>query len=162
MSRGKYYNAEEMMLIYALKRFKDANGTNPTLVTQIITNLTGRPTTGVNTMLSRITPPKEGWLVVDLILNDPTPKETEPAPKKELADYLGQIVRVKCYTITAYGAFCQILGTEHQALLHVSKISDDFIADVSEFIKIGQEFDALVIEGAVPGKFSLDIRNMAI
>lgn len=160
MSRGKYYSAEEMMLLYALKRFRDANNTNPTLVNQILVNLTGRPSSGITNMLSRITPPKEGWLVVDLILNEPEP-QPNPEPK-ELADYLGRIVRVKCYTLTAYGAFCQILGTEHQALLHVSKISDDFVADVSEFIKIGQEFDALVIEGAVPGKYSLDIRNMTI
>ena len=160
MSRGKHYTPEELMLFHALKRFKEANNTSAATVNQILISLTSRPASGVTNMLSRISPPKEGWLVVDLILDDPEP-ELPPAPKT-LADYLGHEVLVKCYSITAYGAFCHIIGTDVQALLHVSKVSEEYVSDISDYVKIGQEFPALVIKSQVPGKYALDIRNITI
>mmetsp|Transcript_40839 Transcript_40839/g.95818 ORF Transcript_40839/g.95818 Transcript_40839/m.95818 type:complete len:309 (-) Transcript_40839:66-992(-) len=51
---------------------------------------------------------------------------------------VGQEVTGKVKTITSYGAFVNI-GYASDALLHISRMSDDFVSDVNEVVKEGQE-----------------------
>lgn len=50
----------------------------------------------------------------------------------------------KVKTITAYGAFVDI-GYASDGLVHISRISDTFVADVNEILKAGEEVNVRVL-----------------
>lgn len=57
---------------------------------------------------------------------------------------IGTTVKGKVKTITAYGAFVDI-GSSTDALLHVSRLSDDFVSNVEDVISKGQEVEVRII-----------------
>lgn len=62
-----------------------------------------------------------------------SPKETKP-----LSEFsVGSMVEGKVKTITPYGAFIDI-GASTDALLHVSRMSDDFVSNVEDIVKVGE------------------------
>jgi len=73
--------------------------------------------------------------------------------RSDLADALvqGSLVRGKVSRIEKFGAFVEITkGLE--GLIHVSNLSRKRIDDVNEFLKVGQEVEALVLEVKEGGK----------
>jgi len=63
----------------------------------------------------------------------------------ELKDLeIGAEVPAKVKTVTAYGAFLDI-GAKSDALVHVSRLSDDFVANVADVVKQGDEITVRII-----------------
>mmetsp|Transcript_19124 Transcript_19124/g.28995 ORF Transcript_19124/g.28995 Transcript_19124/m.28995 type:complete len:399 (-) Transcript_19124:146-1342(-) len=63
----------------------------------------------------------------------------------ELKDLeIGAEVPAKVKTITAYGAFLDI-GAKSDALVHVSRLSDDFVANVADVVKQGDDITVRII-----------------
>eukprot|EP00523_Entomoneis_sp_CCMP467_P016167 CAMPEP_0168782494 /NCGR_PEP_ID=MMETSP0725-20121227/9193_1 /TAXON_ID=265536 /ORGANISM="Amphiprora sp., Strain CCMP467" /LENGTH=362 /DNA_ID=CAMNT_0008832429 /DNA_START=25 /DNA_END=1113 /DNA_ORIENTATION=+ len=64
---------------------------------------------------------------------------------KPLSEYsTGDTVSAKVKTITSYGAFLDI-GASTDGLLHISQLCADFVSDVNEVLKVGQEVDVRII-----------------
>ncbi|MCE9543207.1 MAG: RNA-binding transcriptional accessory protein, partial [Verrucomicrobia bacterium] len=53
--------------------------------------------------------------------------------------------------VTAFGAFVDI-GVHQDGLVHISQISDDFVKNPSDFLKVGQKVQATVMEIDLPRK----------
>jgi predicted RNA-binding protein with RPS1 domain len=63
----------------------------------------------------------------------------------ELKDLeIGAEVTAKVKTVTSYGAFLDI-GAKSDALIHVSRLSDDFVANVEDVVKQGEEIQVRII-----------------
>lgn len=64
---------------------------------------------------------------------------------KALSEFsVGDSVTAKVKTITNYGAFMDFGGAT-DGLLHISRLSDGFVEDVNEILKVGQEVDARIV-----------------
>jgi predicted RNA-binding protein with RPS1 domain len=64
---------------------------------------------------------------------------------KPLAELnVGDTMTGKVKTITTYGAFLDV-GAACDGLLHISQLAADFVSDVNEVLKIGQEVDVRII-----------------
>jgi len=64
---------------------------------------------------------------------------------KPLSDFsVGDSVTAKVKTITTYGAFMDF-GAATDGLLHISRLSDEYVNDVNEFLKAGQELDVRIV-----------------
>lgn len=71
-------------------------------------------------------------------------KEGEKA-RIELKDLeVGVEMLAKVKTVTSYGAFLDI-GAASDALVHVSRLSDDFVANVEDVVKQGEEVSVRII-----------------
>ena len=53
--------------------------------------------------------------------------------------------------VTAFGAFVDI-GVHQDGLVHISQISDDFVKNPADFLKVGQKVLATVMEVDLPRK----------
>ncbi len=53
--------------------------------------------------------------------------------------------------VTAFGAFVDV-GVHQDGLVHISQISDDFVKNPAEFLKVGQRVQATVMEVDLPRK----------
>jgi len=53
--------------------------------------------------------------------------------------------------VTAFGAFVDI-GVHQDGLVHISQISDDFVKNPADFLKVGQKVQATVMEVDLPRK----------
>lgn len=63
----------------------------------------------------------------------------------ELKDLeIGAEVTAKVKTITSYGAFLDI-GAKSDALVHVSRLSDDFVSNVEDVVKQGEDITVRII-----------------
>jgi len=72
-------------------------------------------------------------------------KEDGAAPRIELKDLvIGEEVTAKVKTITSYGAFLDI-GAKSDALIHVSRLSDDFVANVEDVVKQGEDITVRIL-----------------
>jgi elongation factor Ts len=66
-------------------------------------------------------------------------------PGKPLSEFsVGDSVTAKVKTITSYGAFMDI-GAQTDGLLHISRLSQDFVKDVNEVLKAGQELEVRIV-----------------
>jgi predicted RNA-binding protein with RPS1 domain len=72
-------------------------------------------------------------------------KDGEREARTELGDLvIGSEVLAKVKTITTYGAFLDI-GAKSDALVHVSRLSDGFVANVGDILKQGDEVSVRII-----------------
>lgn len=72
-------------------------------------------------------------------------KDGERSARIELNDLvIGSEVLAKVKTITTYGAFLDI-GAKSDALVHVSRLSDGFVANVGDVLKQGDEVSVRII-----------------
>ena len=69
--------------------------------------------------------------------------------------YYGAVTRT-----TSFGAFVD-LGNNKEGLLHISKISDEHIKRVEDYLKIGQKIAVKVIEIDKQGRINLSMRDLA-
>ena len=64
---------------------------------------------------------------------------------KDLSEYeVGSMVTGSVRTITNYGAFVDI-GASTDGLLHISQLSTEFVGDVNEILKAGQEIEVRIV-----------------
>lgn len=72
-------------------------------------------------------------------------KDDAGKARVELKDLvIGEEVTAKVKTITSYGAFLDI-GAKSDALIHVSRLSDDFVANVEDVVKQGEEITVRIL-----------------
>ena len=57
----------------------------------------------------------------------------------------GDIVKAKITSIHSYGAFAKI-DDEYSGLIHISEITKDFVRDIKDFIKIGDNLNVKIID----------------
>merc|ERR1740136_499445 len=69
-------------------------------------------------------------------------KGAQGTPLSELV--VGATVEGKVKTLTSYGAFVDI-GAATDALLHVSRLSVDFVSNVEDVVKAGQEVSVRIV-----------------
>ena len=75
----------------------------------------------------------------------------------------GEIIEGKITGITKYGAFVKISGGEKgeiNGMIHISEISDGFIKDINELLKINQTVKAVVVGANDNGKLALSLKQM--
>ena len=71
----------------------------------------------------------------------------------------GAIVIGKVTGLTDFGAFVELEGGK-TGLIHISEVSSDYITDIKEHLKVGQEVQTKVISVSEDGKISLSIRKL--
>lgn len=88
-------------------------------------------------------------------------KKEDGAMRKELKDLVvGEEVLAKVKTITSYGAFLDI-GAKSDALVHVSRLSDGFVANVADVLKQGDEVSVRIISvDAEKNQIAVTMRSM--
>ncbi len=57
---------------------------------------------------------------------------------------LNSVVEGTVTGIVSFGAFVDI-GVEKNGLIHISNISDEYIKDINEFLKVGQKVKVQII-----------------
>jgi len=71
---------------------------------------------------------------------------TTGVAKKSLDEFnVGDTVKGTVRTITNYGAFIEF-GATTDGLLHVSRMSSDFVNDVNDIVSVGQELDVTIVD----------------
>lgn len=57
----------------------------------------------------------------------------------------GDIVKAKITAIEGYGAFAS-LDEEYSGLIHISELTENFVRDISDFVKIGDIVNVEILE----------------
>lgn len=70
----------------------------------------------------------------------------------------GDLIDGEVFKITNFGAFVK-LSTGHKGLIHISQVSDAYVKDVNEHLKIGDKVNARVITVAGDGKIDLSLKS---
>ena len=71
---------------------------------------------------------------------------------------VGQIVDGKITGITAFGVFLDI-GDGKSGLVHISEVSRTYVSDLNEFVKVGDEVKAKILNIGDDGKISLSMKR---
>ncbi len=71
---------------------------------------------------------------------------------------VGNVISGKVTGITNFGVFVD-LGDRKTGLVHISEVSDSYIQDIKEVLKVGDEVKVKVMTIADDGKISLSIRR---
>jgi elongation factor Ts len=67
-------------------------------------------------------------------------------PGMPLSEFsVGDAVTAKVKTITTYGAFMDF-GAQTDGLLHISRLSAEYVKDVNEILKAGQEMEVRIVQ----------------
>lgn len=66
--------------------------------------------------------------------------------------------------VAAYGAFVEILNSEDPkdkalGMIHISEISDEYVKNISDFVREGQELEVYVISVNEKGRYSFSLRK---
>ena len=72
---------------------------------------------------------------------------------------VGSIVEGKVVGITKFGAFVELEGGK-KGLVHISEISDHFVKDVNEYLKLNDRVKVKVINISPDGKIDLSIKKV--
>ena len=73
---------------------------------------------------------------------------------------IGDIIKVTVTGIQNYGAFVMI-DEEYDGLIHISEISKDYVKDINDYVEIGDEIYAEVIDyDTENNKYKLSIKNI--
>ena len=63
-----------------------------------------------------------------------------------MADYkVGSIVKGQVTGIEKYGAFVSI-DSSYTGLIHISEVSNDFVSDINNFLKVGEQVYCQILE----------------
>ena len=57
---------------------------------------------------------------------------------------IGNTVEVEVFKITSFGAFVK-LANDQKALIHISQVSDDFVKNIGDYLKLGDRIKARVL-----------------
>lgn len=73
-------------------------------------------------------------------------KKKRAARGKPLSEFeVGATVPATVKTITAYGAFCDF-GASSDGLVHISRMSKEFVEDVNSVVSVGDELQARIVQ----------------
>lgn len=72
---------------------------------------------------------------------------------------VGDVVEGKVTGVTNFGAFVDI-GEGKTGMVHVSEISNTYVKDINEFVKVGDTVKAAVLTIDDKGKISLSIKKL--
>ena len=72
----------------------------------------------------------------------------------------GDIVDAVVFKITDFGAFCN-LRENKRGLIHISQVADEFVKDVADHLKVGDQVKARVLRVTPEGKIDLSLKNAA-
>jgi len=74
----------------------------------------------------------------------------------------GEIIEGKVTGLTKYGAFVSLTGEAEgiTGMIHISEISGGFVKDINEFLKVGQDVKAVVLNAGDGGKLALSIKQL--
>ena len=74
----------------------------------------------------------------------------------------GEIIEGKITGITKYGAFVSVNGgvAGTTGMIHISEISDGFVKDIGQFLKVNQTVKAVVLSAAENGKLALSLKQL--
>ena len=73
-------------------------------------------------------------------------KKKRPSKGKPLSEFaVGSTVKAVVKSVASYGAFCDF-GATSDGLLHISRMSKEYVGDVSEVISVGQEVEVRIVE----------------
>lgn len=75
-----------------------------------------------------------------------------------MAIEVGQKINGKITGLANFGAFID-LGNNKTGLVHISEVSDKFIENIKDELKVGQEITVKVLSIADDGKIALSIRK---
>ena len=70
----------------------------------------------------------------------------------------GQILKGKVTGVTKFGAFVDLPGGE-SGMVHISEVSDTFVKEITDFVKVGDEVNVKVISIGEDKKISLSIKK---
>ena len=71
---------------------------------------------------------------------------------------VGAVVEGKVTGITKFGAFVALPGGK-SGLVHISEVANTFVADVSEYLAVGQTVKVRVMSASPDGKINLSIKR---
>lgn len=79
---------------------------------------------------------------------------------------MDKVVKGKVTKITTFGAFVAVNDeqnpkTTKSGLIHISEISNNFVRDIHDFLKEGQEIEAAVISIDESGRYTLSLKRLA-
>lgn len=73
-------------------------------------------------------------------------KKKRPPKGKPLSEFaVGSTVKAVVKSVASYGAFCDF-GASSDGLLHISRMSKEYVGDVNEVLSVGQEVDVRIVE----------------
>ena len=74
----------------------------------------------------------------------------------------GEIIEGKITGIAKYGAFVSVNSETAgvTGMIHISEISDGFVKDIGEFVKVNQTIKAVVLSEAENGKLALSLKQL--
>ncbi len=72
----------------------------------------------------------------------------------------GAIVTGKVTGLTDFGAFVELEGGK-TGMIHISEVAPNYVKDIKEHLKVGQEVKSKVISVSPEGKISLSIRKLS-
>ena len=58
---------------------------------------------------------------------------------------IGDIVEAEIFKITSFGAFAK-LQDGHNGLIHISQIANDFVENISDYLKLGDRVTARILK----------------
>ena len=74
--------------------------------------------------------------------------------------HVGQILTGKVTGIQSYGAFVE-MKSHTQGLIHISEISDRYVRDIRDFVKLGEEIQVKILSiDEETGKLSLSLKDV--
>eukprot|EP00545_Synedropsis_sp_CCMP1620_P012177 CAMPEP_0119015214 /NCGR_PEP_ID=MMETSP1176-20130426/10624_1 /TAXON_ID=265551 /ORGANISM="Synedropsis recta cf, Strain CCMP1620" /LENGTH=369 /DNA_ID=CAMNT_0006968487 /DNA_START=24 /DNA_END=1130 /DNA_ORIENTATION=- len=85
-------------------------------------------------------------------------KKKRPSKGTPLSEFaVGTTVKAVIKSVASYGAFCDF-GATSDGLLHISRMSKEFVSDVSEVVAAGQEVEVRIVEmDLVKGQVALSL-----
>ena len=155
------YTVEEKNLLIAGIRYAEANGIPKTRLSWSLASLMNRSDSTMYHQVSEMARVLADLTnAVPLIGNGEKPDmqfdvvpdqdlvEDMIQPDEDLDKRIGEIVDVQVISLMTYGALCSVKGTTRTLLLHISEMADAYIDDVTDYVKVGDSFPALLILGA--------------
>ena len=78
-----------------------------------------------------------------------------------MADYKeGDIIKAEVSGITKYGIFVHV-DSSYNGLIHISEVSNDFVSDINEYVKMGEVIYCQVLEvNEIKLQLKLSIKNI--
>lgn len=72
---------------------------------------------------------------------------------------VGDTLKGRVVGIAKFGAFVELENGE-KGLVHISKISKDYVKKISDYLKVGQEVEVKVIGKSKDGKLDLSMKDV--
>ncbi len=73
---------------------------------------------------------------------------------------VGKVYNARVKRVTNFGAFCELIPTNKEGLVHVSELENRYVKSVEEVVKVGDEFKVQVIEIDEQGRINLSKKRV--